>query len=433
MRVLLLTDLYAPLVGGVEQHVRTLGHELLSRGHDVTVATVHPGGDVPDVEADGGVSVHRLRTALSRLPGAYEESSRPFAPPAPDPELTLRLASLVQRHRPDVVHAHGWIVQSWLPVAPGIGAPLVVTSHEYGAICARKDLRRMGREDCDGPGLRKCLECASHHYGPARGVPIALAELATGPLQRRLATRHIAVSEAVRVRNRLPADTTIIPNFLPDADPVPDPADDALLDRLPAEPFVLYVGALGRHKGFDVLLDAWRRVAGQTHTTLVAIGHRWVDTPADIPAGVVVLEDWPNGGVRAAWARSLFGVIPSVWAEPFGIVALEAMAAGRAVVASRTGGLADIVVDGETGLAVTPGDVDGLAAAMRRLLTDDPLRTRLGEGAAARMPAYRASAVVPRIEAVYADARGSRPAKPHANRRDGRRRLAHHDTGEAAA
>jgi glycosyltransferase involved in cell wall biosynthesis len=412
MRVLLLTDFYPPLVGGVEQHVRMLGRELARRGHGVTVATVHPGRGLPDVEDDKGVRVHRLRSALGRLPGAYEESARPFAPPAPDPELVLRLAALIRRVRPDVVHAHGWIVHSWLPLAPVVDAPLVVTAHEYGLVCPRKDLRYLGREDCSGPSLAKCLRCAGEHYGPVRGTPIVLGALGLGPLQRVAARQFIAVSRTVADRNGLDLtadDVSVIPNFLPDeatADASSASSRPSLPAALPDGPFLLFVGALGAHKGFKVLVDAYARLGDAP--PLVAIGHRWVDTPSDLPRGVIVHEDWPNEAVREAWGRALFGVIPSTWQEPFGIVALEAMAAGRAVVASRTGGLADIIAHEETGLLVPPSDPATLATAMRRLLDDAALRERLGTCARERMAEYRASTVVPRIEAVYAAARTGR-------------------------
>lgn len=414
MRVLLLSDLYPPVVGGVEQHVATLARELAARDHQVVVATVARGGAAEDGlgprGADRGVRVERFASVLARLPGAYEEPERAFAPPAPDPELLVRLARLVAQFRPDVVHAHGWIDRSWLPLASAVRAPLVVTAHEYRLVCPRKDLRYYGREDCSGPALGKCAGCAAEHYGAARGLPIAVAQLVFGPIERRVADRFIAVSEAVADQNRLPRDRVdVIPNFLPD-DEDPAKVDRRWLERLPATPYVLYVGALGAHKGFPILLDAWRRLPEPP--PLVAIGHRWVDTPAEIPAGVTVLEDWPNRAVRAAWERCLFGVIPSVWREPFGIVALEAMAAGRAVVASATGGLTDLVADGETGLTVEPGDPAQLARAMARLLDDAALRDRLGRGAANRIHAYRASAVVPRIEAVYRDALRACAATP---------------------
>lgn len=404
MRVLLLSDFYPPVVGGVEQHVQVLGRELARRGHAVHVATIHPGRDLPDEADDAGVTVHRLRSTLARIPGLHAERERPFAAPAPDLELSARLLALGARLRPTVVHAHSWAAASWLPVAPLVPAAFVLTAHEYGLVCPRKDLVFRGQRTCDGPALAKCLRCAGAHYGIARGIPITLGTFASGAVERRLADGLIAVSEAVAIRNRLDRRLcSVIPNFLPDEDPDETAAIEPYLAQLPDIPFVLFVGALGGHKGFPQLAQAWASLPGP-RPPLVAIGHRWHDTPARLPPGITVLEDWPNDAVRAAWRRAMAGVIPSTWAEPFGIVALEAMAAGVPVVASRTGGLAEVVRDGETGLLVPPRDVEGLAAALVRLIGDPALRERLGQGARARMAAYRAGAVVPRIEAAYQSA-----------------------------
>ena len=85
--------------------------------------------------------------------------------------------------------------------------------------------------------------------------------------------------------------------------------------------------------------------------------------------GVVVLGPWPHSLAVEALRRSLFTVAPSIWPEPFGLVALEAAAAGKAIVASGTGGLRDVVADGETGLLVRPGDRDEFAGRHGRRST----------------------------------------------------------------
>ncbi len=102
-----------------------------------------------------------------------------------------------------------------------------------------------------------------------------------------------------------------------------------------------------------------------------------------------------------AWRRCSLAVIPSVWPEPFGLVALEAMISGRAVIASKIGGLADTVVNGETGLLVAPGDADALARALRLLLADQAWCEHLGQAGRRRSELYRATSIVPRIEQVY--------------------------------
>ncbi|MGC8473872.1 MAG: glycosyltransferase, partial [Candidatus Dormibacteria bacterium] len=95
------------------------------------------------------------------------------------------------------------------------------------------------------------------------------------------------------------------------------------------------------------------------------------------------------------------GVVPSVWPEPFGLVALEVMAAGRALVAARSGNLAELVSDGVTGLLVDPGDADQLSGALAKLLSDPGLRSALGAAAKRKSEEYTAAAVVPRMEGIY--------------------------------
>jgi glycosyltransferase involved in cell wall biosynthesis len=102
-----------------------------------------------------------------------------------------------------------------------------------------------------------------------------------------------------------------------------------------------------------------------------------------------------------AWCRSLIALAPSIWPEPFGIVVLEAMSAGRPVIATRMGGLTDIVVDGQTGLLVPPHDPAALEQAMRMLLENPELRQQMGRAGKIRLKQFSASQVVPRIEATY--------------------------------
>ena len=111
--------------------------------------------------------------------------------------------------------------------------------------------------------------------------------------------------------------------------------------------------------------------------------------------------------MQSAWRRSLFGLVPSVWAEPCPTVALEAMAAGRPVIASRIGGLPEQVVEGETGLLVPAGDAHALQQAMARLLAEPTLRQRMGAPRDATSEAFTARRVVPEIERTYTHLGGS--------------------------
>ena len=134
---------------------------------------------------------------------------------------------------------------------------------------------------------------------------------------------------------------------------------------LPAEDgFVLYVGALGRHKGVDVLVRAHERL-GPSAPMLVLIGRPSPDLPLASSDRVLVVPGAERADVLRAFARCAVGVVPSVWDEPCPTVALEAMSCGRPVVASRVGGLPDLVPDGVAGLLVPPRDDEALAGALR--------------------------------------------------------------------
>jgi glycosyltransferase involved in cell wall biosynthesis len=167
---------------------------------------------------------------------------------------------------------------------------------------------------------------------------------------------------------------------------------------LPSGDFLLYVGALGRHKGVDVLLAAHQRMRERLPLVLIGTPHGSLDVSGP---GVTVVHSQPHATVMAAWQRARLGVVPSVWHEPMGQVAVEAMLAGRAVVVSDVGGLRDIVEHGVSGLRVPPGDPDALATALDDLVRDPERAAALGAAGRARATRYRASMVAPQVIEVF--------------------------------
>jgi glycosyltransferase involved in cell wall biosynthesis len=389
MRILLLTEFYPPILGGVELHVQTLARALMARGHDVHVATV---GD-PASGLDDDLPVHRLHSTSSRLSALHERSERPFLPPVPDPEVAWQLGRLMTVLRPDVVHAHNWMAVSLLPVWRR--PPLVLTAHDYQLLCARRDLQAFGSGVCAGPSPSHCLACSAEHFGPFRGALVAAATVAGRRLVR--ADAYVAVSRVVadRIRPYLSSEPYVIPNF------VPDDIDSvgAAVDGLDEGRFVMYAGALGHHKGTDVILDAWRAQGGMPAKLLMAL--TGTAEPA-LPPGVQVLH-LSRAQVMTAWRQAAVAVVPSLWADPCPTVAMEAMSAGTPVVASSVGGLVDLVDDGVDGLLVHPGNPTALRAAVMLLLGDDALRGRMGAAALARSRQFRAGPWVTALEEIYAE------------------------------
>lgn len=403
MRILMLSQFYPPIIGGEEQSVQTLSAELVSRGYDVVVATLWHEG-LAEFELDHGVRVYRIRSSMQMMPWLFSDTGRLYAPPFPDPRVMLALRRIINDERPQIVHAHNWLVYSFLPLKAWSGARLIITLHNYNLVCAKTTF--MYRKAlCTGPDMVKCLGCAIGHYGLAKGIPTVLSNRLMGLVERGAVDMFLAVSWAVAVNNGLVSSGLpfrVVPNFMPEDASVLQGDAEAYLAQLPAQDYLLFVGALNYQKGVDVLLRAY---AGLRHAPpLVLIGYPTADWPnmsADCPENVFVLNNWPRYAVMEAWRRSIIALAPSVGPETFGIAIMEAMSLGCPVIASRIGGLIDLVDDGETGLLVQPGDPSVLQQAIERLLAHPNLRSRMGQTALGKVAEFQASRVMPRIEQIY--------------------------------
>ncbi len=399
MRILMLAQFYPPLIGGEERHVRNLSIELAAHGHEVAVATLWQEG-LQEFEVDQGVRVYRIQGSMQRLSSLFK-SDRRHAPPFSDPETLLALRRIIRKERPEIVHAHNWLLHSFTPIKKWSKARLVVTIHDCSLVCAMQQFVYRGSK-CSGPALKKCVECSIDTYGAAKGVPIALALRAWGKLARQTVDMFLPVSQAVAEANQLDrhqVNYQVIPNFIRDVANIEFDEANPLLEQLPTRDFLLYVGNIGRDKGIGVLLQAYADMPDAA--PLVLIGQPEAGFSLTLPPNVSLLQSWPHAAVMSAWRRCSVALMPSICLDACPTVTMEAMAAGRAVVASRIGGLPDIVADQQTGLLVPPGDARALREAMQCLMTDNTLRHTMGEMASERVIAFQASTVVPRIEQVY--------------------------------
>lgn len=272
------------------------------------------------------------------------------------PLVPAFLAGFVQAARrgargADLVHAH------WLPagaVALATRKPYLVHLHGSDVELARR-VPRLARVILRRAAVAVC-------------VSAALAEEA----------RRLGASEVV-----------VLPNGVEPPPRVGDEADP---------PEVLFAGRLAREKGVLELIEAAEGL------NLVVVGDGPLRDRVPNVRGFVRREE-----LARLYGRAAVVACPSL-REGFGVVCLEAMAHGRPVVASAVGGLLDLVVDGETGLLVPPGDVAALRSALQRLLGDRELRSRLGE-AGRRRAAERFSwdAVTRQTVELYARYAGKNP------------------------
>lgn len=292
-----------------------------------------------------------------------------------------RLAALVRARSARLVHAHCFFPTLWgLAAARLAGVPFVFTRHH-----SDHHLRLGKRWHARIDGW-----CAR---GSARAIAVSEA------------TRRVMVE-----REGVPAERiAVVWNGM---DPLPEPAPEAVravresLGLDPAVPVCLLAARLHEEKGHDVLLRALPAVLREVPGLVVLCagdGPHRPDLERDTAArglGAHVRFLGQRGDVPALLALSTLALLPSR-AESFGFAALEAMSLGRAVVASRAGGLPEVVTHGETGLVVDVGDADGLAAAMTSLLRDRGRREAMGAAGRARAALFTSERMVRGYEAVY--------------------------------
>ena len=408
MRILMLAQFYPPMIGGEERHVRNLSVELARRGHELHVGTLQlpDGAPAEPHPADAGVTVHPLDSLGRRLPSLYADPNRPMAAPLPDLVLTRALARLAGTVRPDVVHAHNWIVNSFLPVKHRVAAPLVLSLHDYSHVCATKRLMFHGAP-CAGPAVSRCLGCVRGHYGPAVGTATWASVRAGWRARQALVDAFTPVSRYVAAasgliddRGNLRPDTEVIGNFVPDELAATAGPAHPQQHGLPDGPYLFFAGDLSDQKGLGTLLRAYQLLP-EGRPELLAVGRPTPDLPTRLPAGVRIEHEWPHERVLAGFAGALAAVLPSVWPDPCPTTVLEALSMGTPVITTASGGIADQVQDGRSALVVPAGQPEPLARAMTRLIEDAGLRRRLVAGGRLALAPYLCSSVADRFEALY--------------------------------
>ena len=349
LRVALLTREYPPEVyGGAGVHVTYLARELAP----LVDLTVHcQGADRPDAVA------HRPWDLLADANQALRVVS-----------TDLSMAAAVGSSQ--LVHSHTWYANLAGHLAAMLyDIPHVMTMHSLEAL-------RPWKAEQLGGGYAVSTWCER----TAASAAAAVVAVSDGMRADILAAYPEILAERVWV----------IRNGIDTSEYRPDPNTDVLerygIDL--ARPYVIFVGRITRQKGVPVLLRAASGLIPEAQLVLLAGA---ADTPEQL-AEVTELVDglrasrsgvfWipemlPKPDVIQLLSHATVFAIPSVY-EPLGIVNLEAMACGTAVVGSRTGGIPEVVADGETGLLVSPGEPEPLAEALNTLLRDPDRAEAMG-------------------------------------------------------
>ncbi|MEG3627903.1 glycosyltransferase [Streptomyces poriticola] len=332
-----------------------------------------------------------------------------------NPAVRAELAARLRAERPDVVHVHNvfpLLSPAVLAACADAGVPAVATLHNYTQVCPPGTLQRDGRP---------CTECVGASPLPAvRHGCYRNSRLATVPLAVSLSVnrrrwwsgveRFFCISAAQRdvlVRAGMPAERLAVKhNF------VPDPG----ARRTGRGEHLLHLGRLAETKGVRLLMAAWDEMAagGGVGVPLVIAGAGPLER--EVAAWAAGRDDVQYVGLydpaqcRQAVARAVAVVAPSTWLETFGLVVVEAMAAGVPAVAAGHGAFVELVEDGVTGLLHRPGEPASLASCLRRITADPDRNREMGEAARRRYVRDFSPAVgLERLVAGYRGAIAGRP------------------------
>ena len=360
MRVLMLSWEYPPvMVGGLGRHVHALAEALAGVGHEMTVLTRHAPG-APYDEVAGGVRVVRVPEDPPLFPFEQELLAWTMAL---NHALTRAGLGVAEADPPDVLHAHDWLVaHAATTLKHHLRVPLVATVHATEA----------GRHQGWLPGpMNKAIHSVEWWL--------------TYEARRVVSCSQYMRWEVTRLFDLPPEKVDVIPNGVAvDRWRCAPPLVNAVRRRYAvAGPLVVFSGRLVYEKGVHDLLRAMPRlrrwhpgirlvVAGSgPHDNALREQARALRLGRSVCFAGFVADD----ELAALAAAADCAVVPSIY-EPFGLVALEAAAAGTPLVAADVGGLREFVTHGITGLRFTPGDAAGLADAVSALLTDQVLARR---------------------------------------------------------
>ena len=379
MRIMIVTDQYPPMVGGVPTVTYGLATDFARRGHQVSVVAPSYGSrDVRRLEEN--VRVYRFSSF--EWP-TYKDLRIPFLP-------FLPLRNLIKKSDPDIIHIHSPIVLGNIAqiLAGGLRKPVVATNH-YLPI-------NMSRSLISEPFFGKHISNVTYSY---LVYFCNRCEYVSAPTQTAL---DLLYEHGLKAPAKAVSNGIDLTRFSP-GERVPQ-----ILERfgLPTDvPLILHVNRLSEEKRVDVLLDAMAKMKGPGHVALVSTGPAEADLRAQVESLGIGDRVSFLGFIRDAdllllrRSADLF-VIPSE-ADLQSLATMEAMACGLPVIAADSYALPELVHHNENGFLFQPGNSAELAQLIDRLLPDQELRAKMGQESLRIIAAHDRNKILDEWEAIY--------------------------------
>lgn len=355
MKILYINALYSPLIeGGAEISLKLIVDGMKSLGHEVVVLSLMPEKSLKKDEIDG-VTVYRAElqnkywpfstgkhSKISRLAWHYQDQS--------NGDMAEIVKEFIAQEKPDVVSCHnivGWSAAIWKPIYDA-GIPIVQVLHDLYLLCPNSNMFK-NEQTCE----TQCLSCKllrSNHAEKSKQVS-SVVGISNSILQRFISFGYFENASK---------------NVIYNTRSIPSPTFKA--DRKKNQSIRFgYIGTLSKVKGLEWLIEQFQNLDFDTHLSIAGKGEKVYEDHLKNLAGDSNIEFVGYVNSTEFLAEIDVLVVPSLWEEPLGMVAIEALANHVPVIANKRGGLQETVKDGINGLYCYNSDPDSLSSAMRQL------------------------------------------------------------------
>lgn len=395
MKICLISNLYKPwVIGGAEIYVENIAKEL-SKKHEVFIITSEPFNGLkslkPEIESQDNIKIYSFYPA-NIYHTYYSKNVNDFIKPIWhlidiwNPHSYIVIKSILKKEKPDIVHTHnlGGISPAALYAAKGCKIPLVHTIHDYSFLCPRATLVHASSSSiCNDPASFCRL------YRKLKKMTTKKVDIITSPSNFVLGAfddSGFFSSIDQRIFLTLGLD-------------IPHGSKKKEKDTFD----ILYIGQVVKHKGIDVLIEAFRGLpAKNIRLHIVGKGHQSGEMEKIAGDPRIILHGYISSDLKnELFYRADVCVVPSIWYENSPLVIYESFFHGVPVVGSRIGGIPELIREGYNGLLFEAGNPKELRQSLQYLVNHPDELKKMGEGALESAKKYTIQAHANKLEDIY--------------------------------
>lgn len=405
MKICLISHAYPPeKLGGAEVYAERIAAALAHKGHRVTVITQAPFRGItsllPKKYTKNGISFYSFYPL--NIFSIYQAHKKPLLAKALwraidliNPLPALLVQGILKKERPDIIHTqiiHGFSPLFLFRAIKKIKIPLVQTIHSYGFLCFRCDLLRPSGRVCRRLPFF-CRVFARISAAAIGGIPQAVISPSKFCLLLHAEQGFFSQAKKIVLANGVALSDTLKENH----------------NTISRREFrIIFAGRLAKNKGAQVLIGAFRKLAAPQAKLIIAGEGNWENKLRRLCQGdkrIVFTGKLSAEEMRSLYASASLTVVPSLYYEPFGNCIIESLAAGVPVIASRIGGIPELIQEGSNGYLFEPGDRPGLKKLLERIILNPQQLEALSQNAFLSSRQYDLTKHIGELEKIYAEAK----------------------------